>query len=58
MTNLNWLQPILIGHFNQLKNCIVRHDFVTDFAIDKTITDRPPKKRSFRSLLGTIVLVL
>jgi hypothetical protein len=39
MTNLNWLQPILIGHFNHLKNWLVRHDFVTDFAIDKTITD-------------------
>ena len=25
------------------------------FVIDKTITDKPPKKRSFRSLLGTIV---
>ena len=26
------------------------------FVIDKTITDKPPKKRSFRSLLGTIVI--
>jgi hypothetical protein len=26
MTNLNWLQPILIGHSNQLKNWLVWHD--------------------------------
>ena len=26
MTNLNWLQPILIGYFNQLKNWLVGHD--------------------------------
>jgi hypothetical protein len=25
------------------------------FVIDKTVTDKAPKKRSFRSLLGTIV---
>ena len=25
------------------------------FVIDKTVTDKPPKKRSFRSLLGTVV---
>jgi hypothetical protein len=26
MTNSNWLQPIWIGHFNQLKNWLVWHD--------------------------------
>jgi hypothetical protein len=26
MTNLNWLQPIWIGHFNQLKNWLILHD--------------------------------